>query len=174
MATMTLSEAGLKELAGHEGIVLTRYRDVVGVWTLGIGHTKSAGPPNPATFTGTLTLTDALNLFRKDLKKYIDAVNAVVTVKVSQTEFDALVSFHFNTGGIKKASLVKSLNAGDRAKAAKEFMNWSKPASIIDRRKKERKLFETGAYSNGGKATQFPADAAGNVLVGKGKSITLP
>lgn len=168
-----MSDAGLKELVGHEGIVLTRYKDSVGVWTLGVGHTKAAGKPDPRSFTGELTIAEALDLFRKDIGPYEDAVSAVLKVAVSQTEFDALVSFHFNTGGIKRASLVKSLNGGNKKKAAQEFMNWSKPPEIMPRRKKEKKLFESGIFSNGGKASIFPATPDGKVLWEKGKSRTL-
>lgn len=173
MAGRTMSLAGLKELIGHEAIVQTRYRDSVGVWTIGVGHTKAAGPPDPKSFKGTMPIADVCALFRKDLKKYEAAVNGVLKVEVSATEFDALVSFHFNTGGIAKAALVKSLNAGDRKKAAKQFLNWNKPPEVIPRREKEQKLFATGAYSNKGKATVYPATADGTVEWKKGKPIDL-
>nr|WP_298097261.1 lysozyme [uncultured Shinella sp.] len=173
MAKNSLSKKGLMELIGHEAIVQTRYKDSVGVWTIGVGHTKAAGPPNPNTFTGTLSVKEVLALYKKDLQKYVDAVNDVVKVDVSQTEFEALVSFHFNTGGIRTAALVKSLNAGDRKKAAKEFMNWLKPPEIKDRRQAEQKLFAEGKYVHGGKANVYPASPDGKVLWSKGKSIDL-
>ncbi|TCA34324.1 lysozyme [Rhizobium leguminosarum bv. viciae] len=173
MAKNTLSKKGLMELIGHEAIVQTRYKDSVGVWTIGVGHTKAAGVPNPSIYTGTMSIKDVLALYKKDLQKYVDAVNDVVKVDVSQTEFEALVSFHFNTGGIRTASLVKSLNAGDRKKAAKEFMNWVKPPEIKARRQAEQKLFAESKYSHGGKANVYPATPEGKVLFGKGKSIDL-
>jgi lysozyme len=43
----------------------------------------------------------------------------------------------------------------------------------MGRRKKEQKLFAEGTYSNGGKATVYPADANGKVLRSKGKTIDL-
>ncbi len=64
-------------------------------------------------------------------------------------EFDALVSFHYNTGGIAKAALTRHLNAGDRAAAAAAFMGWLKPAGIRPRREAERDLFATGRYPAG-------------------------
>ncbi|MGE0502277.1 MAG: lysozyme [Rhizobiaceae bacterium] len=173
MATMKVSKNGLMEIISHEGIVQTRYKDSVGVWTIGVGHTKAAGPPDPSKFTGTMTIKEVFALFEKDIVRFARDVNTVLKVDVSQSEFDALVSFHFNTGGIKKASLVKSLNAGNRPKAAKEFMNWKKPPEIIGRRRKEQKLFSDGTYSGKGKATVFPADAKGKVDFGKGKVIDL-
>ena len=173
MAKMALSKKGAMELIGHEAIVQTRYLDSVKVPTIGVGHTKAAGAPDPNTFSGTMSLPDVFALFVKDVQKYVDAVNKAVTGPVTQTEFDALVSFHFNTGRIATASLTKSINAGDKKKAAAEFLNFSKPASIIGRRKKEQKLFAEGVYSNNGKATIFPADTNGKVLFNKGKSVDL-
>ncbi|WP_170182174.1 lysozyme [Phreatobacter stygius] len=172
-AVQSVSREGLMELIGHEGIVQTRYKDSVGVWTIGVGHTKSAGPPNPVAFLGTMTIAEVYDLFRRDIAKYEADVRSVLTVAVSQTEFDALVSFHFNTGGIRRASLVQSLNAGDRQSAAAQFMNWSRPAEIIPRRKKEQKLFAQGHYSGGGKATVYPADADGKVKWNQGRIIDL-
>jgi lysozyme len=161
------------ELIGHEAIVQTKYRDSKNVWTIGVGHTKAAGEPDPATYTEVMPLKEVFKLFQKDVQKYADEVNAALKVPVSQSEFDALVSFHFNTGGINRASLVKSINAGDKKTAAKQFLSWKKPPEIMGRRKKEQKLFAEGAYSNGGKATVYPADAMGKVMWSKGKRIDL-
>lgn len=168
-----VSKEGLMELIGHEAIVQSRYKDSVGVWTIGVGHTKAAGSPDPKTFNGAMPIKDVFALLAKDLAKYEAAVNKALKVEVTQPEFDALVSFHFNTGGIAKASLVKSLNAGDRAKAAAEFLNWKKPPEILGRRRKEQALFAKGVYAGGGKATVYPADAAGRVQWKKGKTIDL-
>jgi lysozyme len=64
-------------------------------------------------------------------------------------EFDALVSFHYNTGGIAKASLTRHLNAGNRAAATQGFMSWLRPAAIRTRREAERDLFRDGRYPTG-------------------------
>ena len=160
------------EIVAHEAIVLTPYKDSVGVWTIGVGHTAAAGPPDPKTVK-SLTIRQCFKLFRNDIRTVVKEVNAAIKAGVTQAEFDALVSFHFNTGGISQAALTDSLNAGDKTKAAEEFMNWSKPPEIIPRRKKEQKLFATGVYSGGGKATVYPADANGKVDYGKGEQIDL-
>lgn len=173
MAKMKMSREGAKELIGHEAIVQTRYLDSKNIWTLGVGHTKAAGAPDPKTFTGTMTLPAVIDLFMKDLRKYEDAVNAAIKAPMKQTEFDALVSFHFNTGRIATAALTGSFNAGQKARAATEFLNWKKPPEIIGRRTKEQKLFRDGAYSNRGKALVIPATPAGVVEWKKGKSTDL-
>jgi len=173
MAKMSLSKKGAMELIGHEAIVQTMYKDSKGIPTIGVGHTKAAGAPDPAKFSGSMSLKDVFDLFVKDVQKFVDGVNKAIKADVKQTEFDALVSFHFNTGAIAKAALTKSINAGDKKAAAAQFMNFSKPPEIIKRRKKEQKLFAEGVYSNGGKATILPASSTGKVNFSKGKSVDL-
>lgn len=173
MTTMTLSGAGAKELVGHEAVVLTRYLDSVGVWTIGVGHTAAAGPPDPREPGLTLTLAEAFDLFQRDVAACVAEVNAAIHVPLAQHEFDALVSFHYNTGRIASAALTVSINAGNRNLAGTQFMNWRSPAAIIPRRRKEQLLFRTGTYSNHGKATLYPATAAGAIQWSKGRLVSL-
>lgn len=169
---MKTSDKGLIALITHEGIVLTRYKDSVGVWTIGVGHTKAAGGIDPEKFTGTLTMTEALDLLKKDILKYEEAVNKAVKVSLKQHEFDALVSFHYNTGAIATATLTKTLNAGNNKLAGEQFMNWVKPPEIRNRRQAESTLFLTGKYPDP-IATAYPADANGKVLWSKGSRVNV-
>ncbi|MGP6089739.1 lysozyme [Antarctobacter jejuensis] len=152
---MHMTDRGLLALARHEGIVPGPYLDIANVWTFGIGHTASAGDPDPATMLrgmpGDLDagIRVAFRLFRADLARYEAAVRKAVTVPLEPHEFDALVSFHYNTGAIARATLTRLLNAGDRAAAAVAFLNWRKPAAIIPRREAERDLFRDGTYLGG-------------------------
>ena len=145
------------------------YRDSVSVWTYGIGHTLGAGYPDPAKMQRGMptnldaALRDVFDLFRRDVAKYEAAVNRAVKVPVTQAQFDALVSFHYNTGAIAKASLVKRLNAGDLAGAAAGFMAWKKPAEIIARRKAEQAMFANGTYPTG-QVTVWQVSKAGKVI----------
>lgn len=154
---MRTSTAGMLAIADHEAVVLSPYDDSVGVKTIGIGHTASAGTPDPRA-VGEISLDYALNVFQRDLAKFEARVNKWVKVPLAQHEFDAIVSFDFNTGGVRYydakrkqwrcASLVTSLNAGDREMAGRQFMNWVKPPEITGRRRKEQDLFRTGRYPN--------------------------
>jgi len=117
---------------------LSRPNIAKGVWTIGVGHTKPAGDPDPKTYDKVMPLKEVFKLFQADVHKYADAVNAALKVRVSQTVFDALVSFHFNTGGLDKASLMKFINAGDKKTAAKQFLNWKKPPDVMGRRRQEQ------------------------------------
>jgi lysozyme len=170
---MKVSRQGIIEIASHEAIVDMPYRDSKGIWTIGIGHTASAGPPDPSQMARgrRIPLSEIFRIFAADLATFEKRVNKAVKVPVAQHEFDALTSFDFNTGGIDRATLVRHLNSGDRAKAATAFMNWSKPPEIIDRRTKEMELFRSGHYNSSGKVNVYPADNNGHVLWRRGKTV---
>lgn len=165
---MQMTERGLLALAGHEGVVPAPYRDSTGTWTFGIGHTMAAGPPDPAEMPRGMPadldarVREAVRVFRADLATYEAEVRAAVTVPLAPHEFDALVSFHYNTGGIARASLTRHLNAGDRKAAAQAFLNWRRPAEIIPRREAERDLFRHGRYP-GGAIPVWSVDRTGRV-----------
>lgn len=169
---MKTSTQGIMAIISHEGIVTSRYKDSVGVWTIGVGHTAAAGGVNPATFTGTITVKQALDLLREDIVKYENDVNDAVKVPLKQHQFDALVSFHYNTGAIRKAQLTKTLNAGNYADAGKQFMNWVKPPEIRGRRVAEMSLFLKGQYPPA-LATAYPASPGGSVKWSEGKRVDI-
>jgi lysozyme len=149
----TFSNKGMIALIRREALVLRPYRDSKGIWTLGIGHTKSAGYPDPATVVDSMSIPAAIALFRTDLIKYETAVRNALKVSVKQFEYDALVSFEFNTGGIGRAHLTAALNAGDRKGAIAGFMGWISPPEIMGRRLAEQKQFASGDY---GDTSVFP------------------
>lgn len=166
---MKTSPQGAAFLASHEGLVPGPYRDSVGVWTYGIGHTAAAGAPDPAKMARGMpadmdaAVSDALRLFAADLVAYEAAVAAAIKVPVTQQQFDAAVSFHFNTGAIATATWVMSLNAGKVETAAKQMMNWSRPPEIVPRRDAERRLFLHGEYGDGA-TTIWGVTEAGRVV----------
>lgn len=151
---MRVSAAGICALARHEGIVPAPYLDSVGVWTWGVGHTAAAGAPDPATMPRGMpedlegAIAAAVRQFAIDLERYEAEVTRALRVEVAQHEFDALVSWHYNTGAVGRAKLTRELNAGRRDQAALEFMRWTKQAELIGRRKEEQALF-CGVYPSG-------------------------
>lgn len=165
---MRTTERGLLALARHEGVVPAPYLDVKGVWTFGIGHTAAAGAPDPGKMRRGMPadldadVAQAFRLFRSDLGRYEADVLRAVPVPLEPHEFDALVSFHYNTGAIARAALIRALNAGDRAAAGGAFMNWLRPASLRSRREAERDLFRHGRYPEG-PIPVWAADAEGRV-----------
>lgn len=147
------------ELIGHEAIVQEAYKDSVGIWTWGIGVTGASGhevfprykdKPQPIEHC----LAVYLWLLRD---RYAPAVVAAFEGHaLTEAQFAAALSFHYNTGAIGVATWVSSWLAGDVDRARAEIMNWRKPAEIIPRREKERDLFFDGKWSQDGKATIYP------------------
>lgn len=167
---MKTSYAGRVAIAREEGVVLSAYKDSVGILTIGVGHTSAAG--NPKVTSGLkIMLDEAFAIFERDLVKYERGVESAVKVPLKQHQFDALVSFHYNTGAIAKATLTKRLNAGDLDATADQFLVWNKAGGkvlpgLTARRKRERAMFLYGDYGDisgvnvwqvqGGKATRMP------------------
>lgn len=147
---MKLSREGAMVLLAEEGIVLRAYQCAAGVWTIGAGHTALAGPPTPKRGM-IITLDEALALFRRDIIPYERAVATAVKRPVEQHEFDALVSFHFNTGAIKTGSVDDKLNKGDIRAALATMSRYNKAngkinRGLVGRRKREIAMFKDAVY----------------------------
>jgi lysozyme len=141
---MKTSEQGLKLLHGREGKRNTAYLDSVGVWTIGYGHT---GPDVHPGLVWTDEQVEAA--FAKDLERFERAVSeSIRAMPIPQHAFDALVSFAYNVGvgAFKSSTLVRLLNAGDMAGAARQFDRWHIPAEITSRRNGEREQFKGTAF----------------------------
>jgi lysozyme len=93
---MKISSAGLDLIKEFEGLELTAYPDPGSggdPWTIGYGHT------GPEVYKGlTVSVAFAEKILEADLEKFEKAVNALIDVRLSQGEFDALVSFTYNCG----------------------------------------------------------------------------
>lgn len=153
---MKVSNKGLLEICEHEGIVPTVYFCSAGEETYGVGHTEAAGGLNPKKMSKEMpsadklddAINEALEVFQQDVSKYEDRVNSAIKVPLTQNQFDALVSFDINTGGIYRAKLTAAINNGDYS--GKGFMGWLKPPEIRKRRIAEQRLFQTGDYDSNG------------------------
>ena len=146
---------GKVEMARHESVGLTVYRDSVKVPTIGIGITAAAGASiNPQNFHGRIDLTRAVALLDEVLPKYEKIVTDLVgPVTIPQPAFDALVSLAWNIGP-KIANpryapnTIRHARAGRYVKAIKP---WNKAGGMISpglvkRRHKEAMLAEYGLY----------------------------
>ena len=95
------SADGRAFIEAFEGKFLRTYDDGTGVLTIGYGHTSTAGPP---VVSRGQTITDAEcdAILANDLLKVEQAVERLIDVAMTQSQFDALVSFEFNTGSLAK------------------------------------------------------------------------
>ncbi|MEE7493896.1 lysozyme [Methylobacterium oryzae] len=144
---MDLSRLGRAALAAREGCRLRAYRDSVGVWTIGRGHTSAAGPP-AVTDGLCVTQAEVEALFAADLEPYVAAVRAALAKPVPQPFFDACCSLCFNIGqpNFAQSSVVRFANAGDLPRAVDAFLMWDRPAAILARRQGERDQAALPAY----------------------------
>ena len=89
-------------------------------WTIGWGST---GPDIRGGVIWTQAECDAR--FDRDILKYVNEVaQALGDALTTANQFDALVSFHYNTGAIDRASLTRLHRQGRFAEAQGEFGKW--------------------------------------------------
>lgn len=159
---MDISTKGLIEIMSHEGVCLSPYLDSVGVWTIGVGITKYDGK-DPRDF-GVITMEQAIAMFKDRIRTYVSPVQKL-DLKLTQEQFDALVSFCFNCGpgNLKKLTTGRSVNAIGTA-----LMLYLKPKEITERRQKEQKLYQFGQYSSNGKVLVFPVSDKHKPIYSKG------
>jgi lysozyme len=144
------------EVASHEAIIRQTYRDSEGVNTWSVGLTSYTGHNVDRYIGKPQPLQHCLNIYVWALTRYAEQVKeAFGNTKLTKAQFAAAVSFHWNTGAIKKATWVKRFKAGDIAGAKEAFMWYLKPPSIKKRRQKEFDLFFKGKWSNDGKMAEY-------------------
>ena len=140
---LSYSGKGLALTKQFEGLRLGAYQDSVGIWTIGYGHTGLDVHPK-------LTITEerANELLLKDVASAVDSVNHLVSVALTQNQFDALVDFVFNVGAAKFAgsTLLREINSGNFAAAAAQLLLWCHGGGVVlpgllQRRKAAESLF---------------------------------
>jgi lysozyme len=142
-----ISNSGLSILKEFEGLRLNAYKDSVGVWTIGYGHTSMAG--EPVVKAGLkITEQEAENILRRDIIKYERAVESKLTRIPNQNQFDAMVSLCYNVGppNFNKSSVLRFFNAGQDAKAANAFLAWNKAGGRVLAGLTRRRSVEMGLY----------------------------
>ena len=149
---MKASQNCIGILKACEGFSAKPYLCPARIPTIGYGSTryedgtqvKLTDPPITEQRAGQIVLSTLAT-------EYETAVTRYVTVSLTQGQFDALVDFAYNAGAqnLRTSTLLKKLNAGDYAGAAKEFDKWvnangKKLPGLVKRRALERALFENG------------------------------
>ena len=127
----------------HEGLRLEAYMPTPNdVPTIGYGHTKGV------EMGMRITHAQANEYLKQDVAWAQDTVNSLVKVRLTQNQFDALVSFVFNVGAsaFAKSTLLRMLNGGDYQGAADQLLRWDKQGGkvlrgLTKRRAEERALF---------------------------------
>lgn len=173
---MKMSENGVAKLAQWEGNrtrngrhypyddrsgkIVEEGGDVSGYLTIGYGHllTKSETHGDRVSIGGILVdywkglpEGQARDLFDQDLDDAENTVNDATKVPLTQNQFEALVSFTFNTGieAYRTSTLLRLLNAGRYDDVPTQLRRWIRSQGqivqgLINRREHEIEHWERG------------------------------
>lgn len=99
-----MTNEGISLIKSFEGCRLEAYQDVVGVWTIGYGHTYGVRAG------AKISLREAEDMLVLDLKRFETFVRGL-GVSFSDHQVDALVSLAFNIGmnALEKSTLLKRI-----------------------------------------------------------------
>ena len=148
---MRLSDRGIDLIKEFEGLALEAYQDIVGVWTIGYGHTSDAGAP-VVTEGLMITRQEAEEILRKDLEHYEAGVRRMLQPAieggwVTQGLFDAMVSLAYNCGvrAISGSTAVARINGREIGEGIDAIAWWNKAggqliAGLVRRRAAEQAL----------------------------------
>jgi len=127
MHPKSTSDQGINLIKKFEGLakvdndgMVVPYRCSANVLTIGYGHTKGVKK------NMRITKQEAEGFLRLDVKDSEAAVKNLVTVPLTQNQFDSLVSFVFNLGqgAFAKSTLLRKLNSGDYSAVPAQLMRW--------------------------------------------------
>jgi len=144
--TNAISAQGLALIQELEGFQAEPKQLPTGGWLVGYNHVRDAEAGD------AVNENEAAALLTVDLASYETLVNTLVTQPLTQTQFDALVSFAFSVGAdaFGKSQVLRRVNANDYVSAACAMEAWRKSDvggelaiidSLICRRAAEKALF---------------------------------
>ena len=143
---LNISDMGLKLIKAYEGYRPVDRTLVSGQRVVGYGHRLMGDE------AVILSKEQAESLLKDDLAPFIDMINENVHAPLSQSQFDALVSFAYNIGpkAFLKSDTLRALNNGRPLDAANGFDIWRKSEidgkvyvvdALMRRRTAEKALF---------------------------------
>ena len=142
---MVLGINGENLIKHWEELRLVVYPDGSGVPTGGWGHTGGG-----IKIGQKLSVDTAKTWFAMDTHEAITAINKLVTVPLTQNQFDALVSFVYNVGieAFKSSTLLRLLNQKNYAGVPIQLVRWNHDngkvvAGLTNRRNAEVILWKT-------------------------------
>ena len=149
MKITKLSQKGLELIKQFEGLSLTPYVCAGGINTIGYGNTYYTNGKKVTLQDKPITKQQAEELLKFSLSTYEKAVDSFCRDDISQSQFDALVSFAYNlgTGALQKSTLIKKVNANPKDLTIKdEFLKWNKAngrvlVGLTKRRQAEANLY---------------------------------
>ena len=120
--TNAISAQGLALIQELEGFQAEPKQLPTGGWVVGYSHVRATEPGD------AVNENDAVELLTGDLAAFESLVNTLVTQPLTQTQFDALVSFAFSVGAeaFGRSQVLRRINSGDFVSAACAMDAWRK------------------------------------------------
>lgn len=141
---MHITQAGLDLIKRFEGFSETVYICPGGHPTIGYGHVVK----DHESYACGISEAEAEDLLREDVQVAEKDVERLISVPLTEGQFDALVSFTFNLGGgaLRRSTLRRKVNSGLHDEVPAEFMRWVKAGGkklegLVRRRKAEAELY---------------------------------
>lgn len=148
---MQTSDKGIQTLALEEGDVMRAYLCPAGKWTIGMGLTAASGVVAPKAGM-VITKAESARLTKLALSRNYEPAVAAAMPGAAQSEFDAGVLFHWNTGAIKRASWVPLwVKKAARPLIEAKYRQWNKGGGkvlpgLVKRRDRELAILFEAKY----------------------------
>ena len=145
---MKLNKEGADLIKFFEGCKLKAYQCSAKKWTIGFGNTFYEDG-SPVIAGHAITKEKAESLFNLIADEFSKKVDPLVTDKVNDNQFAALVSFAYNCGigNLKSSTLLKKVNADPSDITIRgEFMKWNKAAGKVLNGLTKRREAEANLY----------------------------
>jgi lysozyme len=141
-----VSEKGINLIKRFEGFEPEIYLDAAGLPTIGYGHLLRPGEDE--IFKNGISPEAGEALLIKDVLLAEQAVCRLIKVPLTDSQFDALVSFTFNlgSGALQRSTLRRKVNHEEHDEVPEQFMRWvwaggRRLRGLIRRRKEESILY---------------------------------
>lgn len=122
--TMRMSTTGIEALRQREGAVLRYYNDAANNCTYGVGTLSHSGPCTPEEMRRPVSIAEVNIQLTNTVRSAEEAVRRKVrNQQLTQEQFDALVSFTFNTGPTGARATLDAANRGASSEVATHINN---------------------------------------------------
>jgi lysozyme len=146
---MKLDENGYKIIQGFEGLSLVPYLCSAKVATIGYGNTFYPSGKKVTMQDNPISLATAKWMLKQTADKFAEDVDKLVKSKLTQNQFNALVSFTFNLGisALSKSTLLKKVNTNpEDITITNEFLKWNKAGGKVLNGLTKRRTIEAKIY----------------------------
>lgn len=139
-----MTPVGIALVKSFEGCKLTAYQDIVGVWTIGYGHTLGV------KLGDTITQVRADEMLADELNAFESRMLTLCTTNTNPYQSDAMTSLSFNIGlgAFAASTVLRKHNASDTEGAAAAFALWNKADGFPVAGLTRRRAAEAALYLN--------------------------